>query len=330
MQHASLREEPGMRALICGPTGVQLDRLRPIPEIKQDEALIRVLLAGICATDLEILGGYAGFDGILGHEFVGRVVEAPGAPAWRDLRVVGEITVGCGRCPACQRRERGHCVQRTVMGIRGRDGAFAEYLTLPLVNLHRVPDGVADRLAVFTEPLAAALEILEQTQVRPSDRVVVVGDGKLGLLVAQVLALTGCEIVVIGRHARKQALLERRGIPILTGGAHVESGWADLAVACSGSREGLALAHRLVRPRGRLVVKSTHAGAVPVDLAALVVDEITMLGSRCGPFAAALRLLAGGYVEVESMIDAVFPLEEGVGALERSRESGVLKVLIQP
>lgn len=329
MHHASLDRE-GMRALRHAGGAVRLERGWPVPVLARGEALIRVTLAGVCATDLAILGGYAGFDGTLGHEFTGRVIAAPDAPEWVDLRVVGGINVACGACPACLRWERSHCEQRRVIGIRGRDGTFADFLVLPVANLHPVPDGVSDRQAVFVEPLAAALEILEQTHLRPSDRVVVVGDGRLGLLVAQVLALTGCEIRVIGRHSRKLGILAARGIPVHAGGADDLSGWADLVVACGGGREGLALARRLVRPRGRLVVKSTLPEPAPFDFASLVVDEITLVGSRCGPFPAALRLLAAGLVEVEPLIDAVFSLEQGVEALTCAAGPGTLKILIQP
>ncbi|MBF0627082.1 MAG: alcohol dehydrogenase catalytic domain-containing protein [Magnetococcales bacterium] len=319
-----------MRAVVVAAGQVGLDRARPVPQPAGGEALIRVLLAGVCATDQAILHGYADFSGILGHEFVGRVEQAPDHPEWVGCRVVGEITVACGRCAACGRRERGHCQHRTVVGIRQRDGVFADWVCLPVVNLHRVPDGVADREALFVEPLAAAVEILQQSHMRPSDRVVVVGAGKLGMLVAQVLALTGCELVVMARHDRQRRLLEARRIAVATEAMVLEGDGADVVVECSGSRAGLAVAQRMVRPGGRIVLKSTHPVPTPVDLAALVVNEVVLQGSRCGPFPAALRLLERKLVAVEPMIEAVHALDDALAALTRSQEPGTLKVVIQP
>ncbi|MGQ9713601.1 MAG: MDR/zinc-dependent alcohol dehydrogenase-like family protein [Anaerolineae bacterium] len=296
----------------------------PLPE--PGEALVRVRMAGICNTDLEVLRGYADFTGILGHEFVG-VVEACEDAAWVGQRVVGEINLACGECALCQRGLPHHCLQRKVLGIRGHDGAFAERLALPLRNLHRVPATVPDERAVFVEPLAAALEVLEQVHVRPQDRVVVLGDGKLGLLVVQVLRLTGCDLGLVGHHPEHLALaaqwgvrtwLEEEALPTL----------ADVAVECTGNPRGFARARALLRPRGTLVLKSTYAGRVEVDLASLVVDEVTLVGSRCGPFGAALRLLERNLVEVDRLVSHLFPLEEGIRALEVAQRPGVLKVLI--
>ncbi|MBF0339523.1 MAG: alcohol dehydrogenase catalytic domain-containing protein [Magnetococcales bacterium] len=322
-----------MRGLVLESGRLRLDRARRVPLPKAGEALIRVILAGICATDQAILRGYADFSGILGHEFVGRVVAAPHAPEWLGRRVVGEINLACGVCPACRRQEMAHCRQRAVVGIRKRDGVFADYVVLPVANLHPVPETLADRCAVFVEPLAAALEIPRQTHVTPTDRVVVIGAGKLGLLAAQVLALTGCDLRVIGRHAGSLEILAGLGIPALPETAvmeGLEGLEADLVVECSGHPSGLQLARRLVRPRGRIVLKSAYLTDVSVDLAGLVVDEVTLLGSRCGPFSAALRLLAAGRVRVEPLIEAIFPLEDGIRALTRSGEKGTLKCLIQP
>ncbi|HEY2941788.1 MAG TPA: alcohol dehydrogenase catalytic domain-containing protein [Vicinamibacteria bacterium] len=299
----------------------------PPPEPASGEARVRVSVAGICNTDLELLRGYYPFTGIPGHEFVGRVEAAPGAPEWEGRRVVGEINVSCGECAACTAGRRTHCERRTVLGIRGRNGAFAEGLTLPRANLHEVPDSVPDETAVFTEPLAAALEIQEQVRVGPGDRVVVVGDGKLGNLVAQALALTGCALTVIGRHPAKLALLAARGIAIGME-SDLARGQADVAVECTGNAEGLELACGAVRPRGTIVLKSTYRGRASLDVSRIVVDEVTLVGSRCGPFAPALALLADGRVDVRPLVHARFPLHEAVAAFAEAARPGVMKVLV--
>jgi threonine dehydrogenase-like Zn-dependent dehydrogenase len=305
----------------------QLDvRDVPIPDPPPGEALIRVLKAGVCNTDIELTRGYYPFTGILGHEFVG-VVER-GSERLNGKRVVGEINVVCGSCAACTAGRRTHCERRTVLGIVGRHGAFAEYLVLPVDNLHPVPDAVSTDAAVFTEPLAAALEIQQQLAVGPRDRVLVVGDGKLGQLVAQTLALTGCGLVVTGRHDPKLRLLAARGIDTRRDGA-VEPGAFDVAVECTGNRDGFGIAQRALRPRGTLVLKSTYAGALTLDASAIVVNELTLIGSRCGPFAPALELLANGRVSVEPLIHARYPLERAVAAFEHAQRPGVLKVLVE-
>ena len=316
-----------MQALVYDGEVLQLREDYPRPVPPPGEALVRVRLAGICNTDLEIVRGYMGFRGVLGHEFVGTVEEAED----RSLigqRVVGEINAYCGECPTCRAGRPTHCPHRTTLGIWGRDGAFAEYLTLPVRNLHVVPDGISDEEAVFTEPLAAALEILEQVHLRPTDRVVVLGDGKLGLLVAQALALMGCDLLTVGRHREKLAILARRGIPTALE-AEAEGLAADVVVECTGRPEGFAAARRILRPRGTLVLKSTYHGYVEADLTGLVVDEITLVGSRCGPFPPALRLLQRGLVDVQPLISAVYPLDRGMEAFARAAEPGVLKVLLQ-
>lgn len=292
------------------------------------EAQIRTVLAGICNTDLEIVQGYAGFHGVLGHEFVGLVEQAED-PALVGQRIVGEINVPCGECPTCHAGRPTHCPERTALGIRGRDGVLAESFCLPTGNLHLVPAGIPDEAAVFTEPLAAACEILQQVHVRPTDRVVVLGDGKLGLLVAQVLALSGCDLTVIGRHREKLAILAKRGIA--TQQVDEEpAGSADLVVECTGRAEGFEAARRMLRPRGTLVLKSTYHGLVEADLSRLVVDEVQIVGSRCGPFPAALRLLAQGLVDVTSLIEAEYPLDEALAAFEHAGRRGTLKVLVRP
>ncbi len=317
-----------MRALVYDDEGLRVVGDRPLPRRKRGEALIRVVLAGICNTDIEITRGYAGFRGILGHEFVG-VVEEADDPTWIGRRVVGEINCVCGECPTCRRGDAPHCPQRTVLGIQGRDGAMADYCALPLGNLHHVPDSVSDEEAVFVEPLAAALEITERIHLRPTGRVVVIGDGKLGLLVAQVLRLTGCDLLVVGHHERKLSLLSHMGVRVCLE-RDLDHTEADVVVDCTGAPGGLTLARRLIRPRGRLVLKSTFAGESRLDLVSLVVDEVMLIGSRCGPFAPALRLLERGLVEVRPLIERVYPLDEGPAAMEQARSRGALKVLLRP
>ena len=304
----------------------------------EGEALVRVVLSGICNTDLEIARGYAGFQGTLGHEFVGVCEEAPGAPELIGRRVVGEINAGCGRCELCAAGDPRHCPARTVLGIVGRDGAHAEYLRLPAVNLLAVPDEVPDERAVFTEPLAAACGILERVKVGEGQRVAVVGDGKLGLLCAQALrALTRAEIALVGKHDSKLAVARRRGIETvrldqLDGNKNSRAfGRAfDIVVEASGAASGFDLALSLVRARGTLVLKSTFHGATSFESARVVVDEISVVGSRCGRFAPALELLREDRVDVESLVGEERPLADGVAAMARAARAGVLKVLLRP
>lgn len=300
----------------------------------QDEALVRVTLSGICNTDLEIARGYAGFRGTLGHEFVGVVEEARGARELEGRRVVGEINAGCGRCELCASNDPRHCLDRTVLGIVGRDGAHAEYLRLPVVNLLVVPDEIRDERAVFTEPLAAACGIVERVKIEDGARVAVVGDGKLGLLCAQALvALTGAEITLVGKHESKLEIARRRNVETVRLDQLESSNSArafDVVVEASGSPAGFDLALSLLRPRGTLVLKSTFHGSTAFDTARVVVDEITVVGSRCGRFAPALELLKSNRVDVESLISEEHPLAEGVRAMARASEGGVLKVLLRP
>jgi threonine dehydrogenase-like Zn-dependent dehydrogenase len=298
----------------------------PAPEPRAGEARLKVRLAGLCATDLELLKGYAGFQGVPGHEFVADVLDAPGAAEWVGRRVVAEITVACGACAECLKGHRSHCAARRVLGIRGRHGALAEYVTLPVANLHAVPDALDDRAAVFTEPLAAALEVQEQVPVGAGDRVVVVGDGKLGQLVARALARTGCTLTVAGRHPDKLDLLARRGIAV-TAARDLPARAADVVVECTGRPAGLDQARRVVRPRGTIVLKSTYHGPGAVDLSSLVVDEITLVGSRCGPFPKALEQLASG-LDVSDLVSAAYPLADGVAAFAAAARPGMLKVLV--
>jgi len=298
----------------------------PVP-VAGDEALIRVRLSGVCGTDLELARGYYPFTGVIGHEFVGDVVESPD-PSWAGARVVGEINADCGGCEACRAGRPTHCENRTVLGIAERDGAHAEYLRLPVRNLHRVPGGVPDEAAVFTEPIAAAVEILQQVHVLPTDRVLLVGAGRLGQLVAQVLALTGARLRVVAKHDAQKALLSARDIATIEPGEIEPHRW-DIVVEATGSPSGFELAAAAVRPRGTLVLKSTYRGEIALALAPFVVDEITIVGSRCGPFAPALRLLERGEIDPLPLIAERYPLERAVEAMQAAAEPGMMKVLIE-
>lgn len=314
-----------MKGLWLENNQLQLRTDIPIPKPLQGEALVRVLCAGICNTDLELKRGYYPYTGILGHEFVGVVEQGPEHLV--NHRVVGEINAVCGKCRFCRGGQPTHCDYRTVLGIVNRNGAFADYLTLPVENLHLVPENIPTEVATFTEPLAAALEIQQQVRFCSDDRVVVVGDGKLGQLVSQTIALTGCDLLVVGRHREKLANLEARGIKTGLVDA-VQNRAFDIAVECTGNSEGFAIAHRSLRPRGTLVLKSTYAGNLSFDASSLVVDEITLIGSRCGSFKPALELLAQEKVDVKPLIHAHYPLTEGLAAFERAQSRGVLKVLL--
>ncbi len=315
-----------MRALWLEDRRLSLRDDVAMPPPPPGEALVRVLMAGICNTDIELTRGYYPYAGIPGHEFVGVVEE--GAEDLRGRRVVGEINAVCGHCEACRNGRPTHCENRNVLGIIGRNGTFAEYLTLPAANLHIVPDDLDTEHAIFTEPLAAALEIQEQIEVRDTDRVLVIGDGKLGQLVARALALTGCRLTVAGRHRDKLELLERHGIRTRSAEAIAPRSF-DITVECSGSPSGFELARMSLRPRGTLVMKSTYAGDLTVNASSLVVDEITLVGSRCGPFAPALRLLAERKIDPTDLIHARYPLRDAVAAFEHAQRAGVLKVLVE-
>ncbi len=315
------------------------------------EAVVRVTLSGICNTDLEITRGYAGFQGTLGHEFVGVIEELPivsearpsgrapletepsltVGPLTRGQRVVGEINAGCGNCHLCRAGDPRHCETRTVLGIVGRDGAHAEFLKLPVRNLLRVPDEIPDERAVFTEPLAAAAGILERAQITEQTRTAVIGDGKLGLLCAQVLATTGASVTLFGKHRDKLQIAARRGIETITlDKARLRTREFDVVVEASGAAPGFDLALDLLHPRGVLVLKSTFHGATEFNAARIVVDEISVVGSRCGRFAPALELLRTNAVDVASLISEECALRDGLHALERASEPGILKVLLRP
>ncbi len=293
---------------------------------KPNEALIKIRKMGICSTDLELVKGYYPYTGILGHEFVGEVVSGADK-TWIGQRVVGEINATCGKCEACLHGRPTHCENRTVLGILNRDGVFAEYTTLPIENLLRVPDSVTDEMAVFTEPLAAALEIQQQIQIRPTDRVLLVGAGRLGQLIAQTVALTGCDLHVVARHAQQQNLLTARGIHLITEAEIQPRKW-DIVVEATGSPDGFNLARKAIRPRGTMVLKSTYKGEMNVNFSSIVVDEINLIGSRCGPFEPALRLMEKREVDPTVLIAEEYKLDDVVNGFEHAGRAGVLKVLI--
>ncbi len=315
-----------MRALTLDGRALRVADV-PEPRPDPDSALVRVSLAGVCNTDLELARGYMGFRGVLGHEFVGVVEEGP--ESWRGRRVVGEINFACGRCETCARGLARHCPSRRVMGIQGADGALAERVAVPVANLHAVPDALSDERAVFVEPLAAAFEILEQVALEPGAPCLVLGDGKLGLLVSQVLHAAGARVRVVGHHEEKLTLLARRGIETV-----LERDWTPeptaLVVEATGTARGFAAAVAATRPRGTLVLKSTVAEHPSVDLAPLVIHEISVVGSRCGPFPPALSALADDAIEVSSLVSDRVPLSHADRALARAAEPGVLKVLVEP
>ena len=305
--------------------------VRNIPRpVANNEALIRVVLSGICNTDLEIARGYAHFKGTIGHEFVGIVEESPDQTL-KGKRVVGEINAGCGQCMPCKAGDSRHCPNRTVLGIVGRDGAHAEFLKLPIANLLTVPAKVSDERAVFTEPLAAACGILERVKIGSSERVAVIGDGKLGLLCAQVVSLTGASVLLVGKHESKLRIAKRRGIDTSTPSKVTKRKRTfDVVIEASGAAPGFNLALDLLHPKGKLVLKSTFNATTTFDAARVVVDEISIIGSRCGRFKPALNLLAKGVVDVESLISEEFRLSEGIEAMDRAGARGILKVLLRP
>ena len=318
-----------MKALRFDGDGLRLAEV-PVPG-GGAEALVRVTMSGICNTDLEIVRGYAGFTGTIGHEFVGVVERADDAPNLVGKRVVGEINAGCGACGRCLSGDPRHCPARTVLGIHGRDGAHAEFLQLPSRNLIEVPESVADEQAVFAEPLAAAFGITEQVDISPETHVAVIGDGKLGLLCAMSLAIRSKNLTLIGKHRSKMAIAEKSGVGgvLLSDISPAMLRSFDVVVEASGSESGFATALDLVIPRGKVVLKSTFHGTPAWQASRVVVDEITIVGSRCGRFAPALDLLASGAVDVTGLISDELPLADGVAAMKHAAEHGVLKVLLR-
>ena len=326
MRKSTNDNENEMKALVVENGDISLKTV-PDPVPGPGEVLIKILKAGICNTDLEIQKGYMAFSGILGHEFVGRVIDAP-LKEWVGQTVVGEINLFCGTCEFCMRGDTKHCPSRKVLGIAGKGGAFAEYLTLPMQILHALPKNVSIEEGVFTEPLAAAIEVLKHFN-SAQDRVLVLGDGKLGLLIAQVLVLESDSVICVGKHERNLSILERIGVHTFMKGDDVEPGF-PLVVEATGNEEGLNTALRMVAPTGIVVLKSTYRNAPTIDVAKVVVDEIQLIGSRCGSFPEAISYLENKRIDVAEIIDGDFPLDRATEAFELAGKPGTLKILITP
>jgi len=315
-----------MKACVFDGRDVSVNPAYPDPVPPPGEVLVRVRLAGVCQTDLEIARGYMGFRGVLGHEFVGTALGG----RHEGRRVVGGINCVCGRCDMCLADVPTHCRWRTTLGIDGRDGAFAERLVLPEANLVPVPDEVSDRAAVFAEPLAAALEIGRQVALNPDMETVLLGDGRLGQLVARVLVAAGLRPMVVGKAPEKLAILEAMGLTTALAADAPREAATDLVIECTGTAEGLGMALEFVRPRGTIVLKSTVADTAGLDLAPLVVNEVTVIGSRCGPMDEAVELLAAGQLDLEPLVTATYLLDEAPRALAAAAEPGAIKVLVEP
>jgi len=316
-----------MKAVVLRGGTIRVEDV-PVPVPEEKEALIQIVKAGICNTDLELHEGYMDFQGILGHEFVGQVVETP-EKAWLGKRVVGEINLPCGRCPICLEGDPKHCPSRKVLGIQRKNGVFAEYATLPLENLHVLPGKVSDVEGVFVEPLAAAIDVFDEICVGSQDEVLVLGDGKLGLLVSLVMRSRSPHVFCVGRHPRKLALLEGKGIQT----AQNIRTWDrkfDVVIEATGVPGGIADALGHVKPKGVVIAKSTFRGMAKIDLSSLVVNEIRLIGSRCGSFVKALDFLEREPVVLEEMVDAEFPLEDAGKAFERAKDPETIKVLLSP
>ncbi len=316
-----------MKAVVFD-NGLKLDNNYPMPEPKQGEALIKVNTIGICNTDYEITKGYMGYKGILGHEFTG-IVEKAENKKLIGKRVVGEINCGCGKCEWCAQGLERHCFNRSTLGIWQREGCFAEYVALPEKNLLEIPENVSDEEAVFVEPLAAALEILEQIHIPPYKKVVVLGDGKLGLIIALSLNASGLDVTLVGKHKEKLAIAEAQGVKIkLLNDLKIEKAY-DFVVEATGSITGFETSLALTKPRGTLILKSTIAASKEFNLAPIVIDEITVLGSRCGQFAPALRMLANKRIDVKPLISDIYPIDKSIEAFERNKEKSSIKVLVK-
>ena len=316
-----------VKATIFDGKHITLDKNYPDPEF--NETLVRVSLAGICGTDLEILDGYMQYNGILGHEFVG-VIEKSSNSDLIGKRVVGEINAGCGKCDSCVNGMERHCPSRTVLGILKRNGAFAEFLSLPEKNLHVIPDSISDEQAVFVEPLAAAFEINEQISLKPEWNVAVVGDGRLAQLIIQVIKLTCSNITCFGKHEKKLEGLVQSGIKIKVGIESTDEQLFDLVIEATGSNSGFSDTMKLVKPRGTVILKSTIASRENLDLTPTIINEITLIGSRCGLFKPAIEALASGKISVNSMIDSTFSLEKFEDAIVYAKKPDTLKVFLKP
>ena len=322
-----------MKALVCTDHGVKLED-RPEPKPGPGEALLAVRTAGICNTDLEIARGYMGFRGVLGHEVLGEIVgvgpdtELP--DRLQGQRVVSEINCSCHRCATCLKGDHHHCDDRTVLGILGRDGGLAERVAVPVANLHAVPDEISDEAATFVEPLAAAIHALDDAPLRPGDRVLLIGDGKLGLLIGLSLSTRGDlgGATVLGRHTDKLAIAKKAGLDVAFDADFDRTGF-DVVIEASGHASGLTRALGAVRPRGTIVLKSTYANAGGVDLAPIVINEIRVVGSRCGTFPRAIDAMRTGRIDPTPLIAETAPLSDGQRAFERAAEPGALKVLVR-
>jgi threonine dehydrogenase-like Zn-dependent dehydrogenase len=317
-----------MQALWLQNQRLELRNQVLVPSPGPGEALIRVHKAGICTTDLELCKGYSPFTGIPGHEFVGTIVAAPAAPECVGRRVVGDINISCGACAACRSGRPKHCLQRRVLGIRNHNGAMAQYLVLPLANTVAVPTGMDDDRAVFAEPLAAALQVQTQAAIAPQDRVLVIGAGMLGQLIARTMARIDCQLVVMARHPRQQQLLASAGIQWMAE-TTVEAGAFDVVIEATGNPQGFLLAQKAVRPAGTIVLKSTYHGSARVDLSSLVVNEITLLGSRCGSMTHAVKALSEQNIDPTPLIEARYSLGQALKAFEHAEKAGALKILIE-
>jgi 2-desacetyl-2-hydroxyethyl bacteriochlorophyllide A dehydrogenase len=314
-----------MRALAVTDNGVAWVE-RPVPVPQPGEALVRVRMAGVCNTDLEIARGYMQFKGVLGHELCG-VVEQCADARWIGRRVAGEINLGCGACELCKKRMARHCQVRTVLGILGKDGCFATHVTLPLANLHSLPDALPDEAACFVEPTAAAFEIIEQLPLDTRDSVLVVGDGKLALLIAQVIMTTGATLTLVGKHESKLAVARALGITVAARDT-LEKKSFDVVIEATGSPSGMHDAISLVKPRGKIVLKSTYHGPLTLDAAPIVIDELSLIGSRCGPFEPAIAALVTGAVRTQPLVSAIVPFADAPNAFARASAAGTLKVLL--
>jgi threonine dehydrogenase-like Zn-dependent dehydrogenase len=320
----------GMKAILFDGTLKFVDDY-PVPQPDEHGALVRVSMAGICNTDIEITRGYLGFRGVMGHEFIGIVEKAPeNATDFINRRVVGEINYGCNTCDYCKAGLQKHCPSRTTLGIQGKDGIFAEYVTLPVSNLHVVPETVSNEEAIFIEPLAAAFEIQEQIEIKPKHTILVLGDGKLGLLCALALNLSGAQLTLAGKHDKKLNIAGNQQIQTVNVGTEAlgKEKKYDIVVEATGSTEGFEAALRYIKPRGTIVLKSTIASSQKINLAPLVIDEITLIGSRCGPFETAIQALTQKRIDVRPLISGVYTMRDAKTVFEEAMKKENLKILI--
>jgi 2-desacetyl-2-hydroxyethyl bacteriochlorophyllide A dehydrogenase len=316
-----------MKAVVLKGKSIRVEE-RPVPVPAKGEALIRVIKAGICNTDLELMRGYMDFEGILGHEFVGHVVEAP-EKEWIGNRVVGEINMPCGRCETCRGGDPKHCPSRKVLGIHQKDGVFAEFVTLPVENLHVLPSMVSDIEAVFIEPLAATIAIFDHICPDHKNDVLILGDGKLGLLAAQVMQIRSASVYCVGHHPKKLALIEKKGIQTANDAGEWDRKF-DFIIEATGNPKGIEEALSFIKPKGKIVAKSTFCEQVKIDISALVVNEIQLAGSRCGSFVKALEFLEEESLDLGGMVDGDFPLTDAQKAFEKAKKPEVIKVLLTP